>query len=48
MTVQVAEINRIEIDDMYLTEAGEDEVLQQFAANATCSHHEDLGLRDIC
>ena len=39
LPVQVAEINGIEIDDVDLAEAGEDQIFEQFAANAAGSHH---------
>ena len=41
LAVEVAKIDGIEIDDVYLAEAGEDEVLEEFAANAASSYHQD-------
>jgi len=41
LAVEVAEIDGVEVDDVYLAEAGEDEVLEEFAANAASSYHQD-------
>lgn len=34
MSVEVTEVNGIEVDDVNLPETGEDEVLEKFAADA--------------
>ena len=41
LAVEVAEIDGVEIYNVYLAEAGEDEVLEEFAANAASSYHQD-------
>lgn len=41
LPVEVAEIDSVEIYNMYLAEAGENEVLEEFAANAASSYHQD-------
>lgn len=41
LAVQVGEVDGVEVDDMDLAKAGEDEVLEQFASNATGADHED-------
>jgi len=41
LAVEVAEIDGVEVDDVYLAEAGEGEVLEEFAANAASSYHQD-------
>ena len=33
LAVEVAQIDRVQIDNVYLAEAGEDEVLEQLAAD---------------
>lgn len=38
LTIEIAQIDGVEIDDVNLTKAGEDEVLEQLAANATSSN----------
>lgn len=44
LAVEVAQVDRIEVDDVDLSEAREDEVLQQFTANTSSTDHEDTGL----
>lgn len=39
LAIQVAEVYGIEIDNVDFSKAGEDEVLQQFAADATGANH---------
>ena len=39
LTVEIAQIYRIEIDYVYFTEAAEDEVFEKFAADATCPNN---------
>ena len=46
LPVQVAEIDRVEVDDVDFAEAGADEVLEELAADATGSNHQHLGLGD--
>lgn len=44
LSVEIAQIDRIEVNDVDLAEAGEDKVLQQFTANASSTNHQDSGL----
>ena len=39
LAVEVAQVDRVEVDDVDLSEANKDEVLQQFAANASSTDH---------
>lgn len=45
LAIEVTEVDSIEIDDMDFAEAGQDEVLEEFAANAAGAYEEDFGLR---
>lgn len=45
LTVEVGEINGIEIDDMDFAEAGEDKVLEEFTTYAASADKQDFGLR---
>ena len=45
LAVEVGEVDGVEIDDVDVAESGEDEVLEQLAANAACTNHEDARLR---
>jgi len=47
LAVQVAEIDRIEIDNVDFSEACEDEVLQELASDASGAYHEHSALCDI-
>jgi len=44
LAVEVAQVYGIEIDNVHLAEAGEDEVLEEFAADATSADHEHTRL----
>lgn len=44
LSVQVAEIDSVEVDDMNLAKATEKEVLKKLATNASSSNHEHLRL----
>jgi hypothetical protein len=46
LAVEVAEVYGIQINDMNLSEASQDEVLQKFTSDATGSNHEDFGLNN--
>lgn len=39
LAVQVAEVNSIEVHNVNLAITGEDEVLEEFAADASCANH---------
>jgi len=47
LAVQVAEVNRVQVNDVDLAKAREHQILQQFAANASGSHHENTRLLDM-
>lgn len=44
LPVQVAEIYRVQVYNVDLFESGEDEVLEQLAADPTGAHEQDAGL----
>lgn len=44
LSVEITQIDCIEVDDVDLAEASEDKVLQQFTANASSTNHQDSGL----
>jgi hypothetical protein len=44
LAIEVAKINRVEVDDVDLAEAGQDEVFEQLAANAARAHHQHARL----
>jgi hypothetical protein len=47
LPVEVAEIDGVQVDNVDLAEAGEDEILEQFAADAASSHHQDARLPPV-
>lgn len=47
MAVEVAQVDGVEVDDVDLAEAGENEVLQQLTANAASAYHEHARLPRI-
>jgi hypothetical protein len=44
LSIEVRKIDSIEVDNMNFAEAGQDEILEQLAANAAGSDHEHTGL----
>lgn len=40
LAIEVAQVNGIEVDNVYVAKAGEDEVLEELAANTAGAHHE--------
>ncbi len=48
LPVEVAKIDGIEIDDVDLTEACKDEVLEKLASDPTSAHHQHAGLERKC
>jgi hypothetical protein len=44
LPVQIAQINRVQVDNVNLSKASEHKILEQFAADATSSHHQYAGL----
>jgi hypothetical protein len=47
LAIEVAEIDGVEVYDVNLAEAGENEVLEEFAADAASSYHQDARLERI-
>lgn len=41
LAVEVAEVDCVKINNVDFTEAGEDKILEQFAANSTDADHQD-------
>jgi hypothetical protein len=48
LTIEVAQIDGIKIDDMDLAEACEDKVFEQLASDSTSTHHQYAGLERSC
>jgi hypothetical protein len=48
LTIQVAQIDCIEVNYVDLTEASEDEVLQELAADPACADEKNARLRREC
>lgn len=44
LAVEVAEVDRVKINDVNLAEAGEDKVLQELAADSSRADHQDARL----
>jgi hypothetical protein len=44
LAIEVAQVDGVEVDDVDLAKAGEDKVLEELAADATSSHHQDARL----
>lgn len=44
LSIEIAEINRIEVNNVDLPKAGEDEVLEQLASNASSANHQYASL----
>ena len=44
LTIEIAQINSIEVDDVNFAEAGEDEVFQQLATDAACADKKNARL----
>ena len=44
LAVQVAQIDCVQVDNMYLAETGENKVFKQLATNAPGAHHEHTHL----
>ena len=44
LSIQITEVDGIQIDNVDLAEAGEDKVLQKLTANSPGADHEDAGL----
>lgn len=44
LSVEIREVDRVEVDDVDFAKAGEGEVLEEFASDATSSNHEHAGL----
>lgn len=48
LTIEVAQIDGIKIDDMDLTKPCKDEVFEQLASNPTSTHHQHASLKRCC
>jgi hypothetical protein len=46
LSVQIAEVDCVEVDNMNFGETAEDDVLEQFATNASGADHEHFGLSE--
>lgn len=44
LTIEVTEVDGVQIDDVDLAEAGEDKILQKFAANSSSANHQNARL----
>ena len=44
LTVEVAEVDGVQIDDVDLAEAGKDKILQKLAANSSSANHQNARL----
>jgi hypothetical protein len=44
LAVEVAEVNGIKVDNMYLAKAGHDKILEQLTADTSSTNHQDPGL----
>ena len=44
LSIQITEVDGIQIDNVDLAEAGEDKVLQKFTANSSGADHQNAGL----
>jgi hypothetical protein len=38
LTIQVAQVDRIKVDNVYLSEAGHDKILEQFTPDSACAN----------
>ena len=45
LTVEVAQVDGVQIDDLNLTEAGKGKVFQEFASYTTCAYKKHASLR---
>ena len=48
LTIEVAQIDGIEVNDMYFAKAGQDEVLEELTADSACADEENARLRRKC
>lgn len=46
LAVEITQIDCVEVDDMDFAESGEQEVLQQFASDATSTHEKHARLKN--
>lgn len=45
LTIQVAQVDCVQVDNVDFAEAGEEEVLEELAADASGTHQQDAGLK---
>ena len=38
LSIQIAQVYRVEVDNVYFSIAGLDQIFQEFATNATCAN----------
>lgn len=48
LTIQVAQIDRVQVDDVDFAEAGQDEVLEELTADSACADEKNARLRRKC
>ena len=41
LPIEIAQVDRVQVDDVNLAEASEDEILEELAANTTSAHHKN-------
>ena len=46
LAIQVAEVDRIQVDDVNLAKAREDQILEELASDASSADHQDLRLEN--
>lgn len=47
LTIEVAEVDGVQINDVDFAEAGENKVLQELAANSSGTDHQNAGLDNV-
>jgi hypothetical protein len=48
LSIEIAQVDRVEVEDMNLAKAGKGKVLEQFAADAACANHQNSTLCWTC
>lgn len=43
LTVEVTQIDGVQVNDLDVAKAGEDEIFEQLTTNTTCAYDEDFG-----
>ena len=47
LTIEIAEVDGVQIDNVDLAEAGENKVLQELATNSSGTDHQNAGLDNV-